>query len=153
MAHTIASHRAASRSAIVTEAATAEDAGKLVLRLTVAILMLMHGVAKITGGVEPIAQMLDGRGLPPDLAYGAYIGEVLAPIMVILGVWTRPAALLMAVNMLFAVALAHMQDLFLLGEQGGWALELQGMYLFGALAIMLLGAGRLSVGGLRGRWN
>jgi putative oxidoreductase len=32
-------------------------------------------------------------------------------------------------------------------------LELQGLYLFGALSIALLGAGRFSVGGLKGRFN
>jgi len=47
----------------------------------------------------------------------------------------------------------HMADLFALTKQGGWALELQGLYLFGALAVVLLGAGRFSLGGLRGRWK
>ena len=50
-------------------------------------------------------------------------------------------------------ALAHAGDVFKLGEQGGWAIELQGLFLFGALAVMLLGGGRFSVGGLRGRLN
>lgn len=150
MAHTIAATR---RQVSVYDTATAEDNGKLILRLAVAILMLMHGVAKLTNGIEPIAGMLTQHGLPPELAYGAYIGEVLAPLFVIMGLWTRPAALLMAVNMLFAIGLAHANDIFALGEQGGWALELQGFYLFGAIAIALLGAGALSAGGSRGRWN
>jgi putative oxidoreductase len=71
----------------------------------------------------------------------------------ILGLWTRPAALLAAINMGVAIALAHAGDVFKLGEQGGWAIELQGLFLFGALAVMLLGGGRFSVGGLRGRLN
>lgn len=158
MAHTIAAPRAARtatshRQVSVYEIATREDQGKLILRLTVAILMLMHGIAKVTGGIEPIAGMLMQHGLPPELAYGAYVGEVLAPLLVIIGLWTRPAAVLMAVNMLFAIGLAHANDIFKLGEQGGWALELQGFYLFGSLAIALLGAGALSAGGNRGRWN
>lgn len=132
---------------------TAEDLGKLVLRATVAVLMLLHGVAKISSGVDPIMGMLQSHGLPPELAYGAYVGEVIAPLFVLIGVWTRPAALLMAINMVFAVALAHLGDLARLGPQGGWALELQGLYLFGALAVMLLGAGAMSASGTRGRWN
>jgi putative oxidoreductase len=46
-----------------------------------------------------------------------------------------------------------MADLFALTKQGGWALELQGLYLFGALSVALMGAGRLSVAGPNGRWN
>jgi putative oxidoreductase len=150
MAHTITAPR---RQVSVYETATREDNGKLILRLTVAILMLMHGVSKMTNGIEPIAGMLTQNGLPPELAYGVYLGEVLAPLFVIIGLWTRPAAVLMAVNMVFAIGLAHANDIFALGEQGGWALELQGFYLFGSIAVALLGAGALSAGGQRGRWN
>jgi putative oxidoreductase len=46
-----------------------------------------------------------------------------------------------------------MADLFVIGKSGGWALELQGMYLFGGIAVMLLGAGAYSLGGRNGRWN
>jgi len=48
---------------------------------------------------------------------------------------------------LFAFALVHMADLTHLNEQGGWALELQGMFLFTAIALALLGPGRYSVNG------
>jgi putative oxidoreductase len=132
---------------------TSEDSGKLVLRLAVGFLMLLHGIAKMTNGVDGIEGMLEKNGLPVAIAYGAYIGEVIAPLFVIVGLFTRPAALVMAVNMLFAIGLAHADQLFQLGKQGGWALELQGLFLFGSLAIALLGAGRLSFGGLHGRWN
>ena len=40
-----------------------------------------------------------------------------------------------------------------LANTGGWALELQAMFLAAALAVALLGAGRLSVGGISGKWN
>jgi putative oxidoreductase len=46
-----------------------------------------------------------------------------------------------------------MDEIVALGNQGGWALELQGMFFFSAIAIALLGAGRFSVGGARGRFN
>jgi putative oxidoreductase len=36
---------------------------------------------------------------------------------------------------------------------GGWALELQGLYLLVSITVALLGAGRYGVGGTRGRWN
>jgi len=130
-----------------------DDYGKLVLRVSVGVLILLHGISKLQNGVDGIVGMLDGHGLPAFLAYGVYLGEVIGPVLVILGVFTRIGALLIAGNMLVAIALAHMQELFSLGQMGGWALELQGMFLFGSIAVALLGAGRLSVGGTGGRYN
>ena len=150
MAHTLARSR---HDAAAMDHATSDDAGKLLLRLTLGLLMLLHGIAKLTNGVDGIEGMLEKHGLPAVIAYGAFIGEVVAPLFVIVGLFTRPAALVMAVNMLFAIGLAHADEIFTLGKQGGWALELQGLFLFGAIAIALLGAGRLSFSGASGRWN
>ena len=122
-----------------------QDWGKLVLRLALGGTMLLHGIAKITGGVDGVAKMLAGHGLPAALAYGAYVGEVLAPLLVIVGLQARVGAALMAINMVFAIWLAHAADVLRLGEQGGWAIELQALYLFGSIAIVLLGAGRYSI--------
>jgi putative oxidoreductase len=122
-----------------------EDLGKLILRLTVAILLLLHGVAKILGGVGGISGMLQGIGLPGELAYGVYVGEVAAPLLVIIGFYARIAALVMALNMVAAVYLAHLEDIFALGRGGGWAIELQAFFLFTALAVALIGPGRFSV--------
>lgn len=130
-----------------------DDMGKLVLRLTVGMLMLLHGIFKLQNGVGGVVGMLGSQGLPGFLAYGVYVGEVLGPVLVIIGLYTRIGAVLIIGNMLVALALAHSQELFSLGSMGGWALELQGMFLFGAVAIALLGAGKLSVGGLSGRYN
>ena len=81
-----------------------DDVGKLILRLTLGILILFHGVSKLKTG-----------------------------------------AALIFINMIFAFVLVHRPDLFTIGKQGGWALELQGMYLFTALALVFLGPGRYSV--------
>lgn len=121
------------------------DLGKLVLRIALGVLVLLHGIAKLKGGVAPIEGMLQAHGLPAFLAYGAYVGEVLAPLMVIVGFHARIGAALMAINMLFAIALAHMGDLGQLNEGGGWAIELQAMYLASAVAVALIGPGRFSV--------
>jgi putative oxidoreductase len=115
--------------------------------------MLLHGISKITGGIDSIVGAVQKAGLPAALGYLVYVGEVIAPLCMIAGVWTRLAALIVAINMVVAVALAHMNDIFVLSRSGGWALELQGFYLFTAVAILLLGAGRISVGGASGRWN
>lgn len=130
-----------------------DDMGKLVLRLSVGVLMLLHGIFKLQNGVGGIAGMLGSQGLPGFLAYGVYLGEVVGPVLVIIGLCTRVGAVLIIGNMLVALALAHSQELFSLGSMGGWALELQGMFLFGAVAIALLGAGKFSVGGVSGRYN
>jgi putative oxidoreductase len=130
-----------------------QDLGKLVLRLVVGILVLLHGIAKIRYGIGGIADMVRGAGMPGAVAYLVYIGEIFAPLLVIFGVWTRPAALVIFVNMIVAIFLAHSGDLLSLNKTGGWAIELQAMYLFGALAIALLGAGRYSVGGSASRLN
>lgn len=124
---------------------TADDLGKLILRLTLGVLILLHGVAKLIGGVGGVASMLQSIGLPVSLAYGVYIGEVLAPILVLIGWYARIGAGLIVINMLFAILLAHPQELLTLTPQGGWALELQGMFLFTALALVFIGPGRLSI--------
>lgn len=130
-----------------------EDLGKLLLRATIAILILLHGIAKIMGGVGFITGMVGKMGLPPALGYLVYIGEVVAPILMLIGVWTRPAALIVAINMVVAIVLVHSAEVFMFGKNGGWALELQGLFLFGALSVALLGAGRYSFGGAHGKWN
>ncbi len=121
--------------------------GKLIIRLSVGILILFHGAAKV---LHPdtlgfISSMLEGAGLPDALAYGVYVGEIIAPLMIVLGVYCRLGALVVVVNMLFAIWLAHADDIFSLTDHGGWALELQGFYLFTALALVFLGSGRYAV--------
>lgn len=119
------------------------DTGKLIVRLSVGGLMLFHGVAKIMhpGSLDFIGGMLSGYGLPVVLAYGVYIGEVVAPLMVIVGFKARIGGLIMVANMLFALLLAHTGDFFSLSEHGGWMVELQMFYLLSALAVVFLGSG------------
>jgi putative oxidoreductase len=123
----------------------ADDAGKLILRLTLGILMLLHGIAKIFGGIDGLEKTVAGAGLPSVLAYGVYVGEVLAPLLVIFGFYARFGAAIIVVNMLFAIFLAHRTDLFLLTRSGGWALELQGFFLFTALALVFMRPGRFGI--------
>ena len=105
-------------------------------------LMLFYGIAKLLNGVGFIEGELASHGLPTILAYGVYIGEVIAPLMVILGYQTRIGALIIVFNMIVAIALVHGHQLLTLSSNGGWALELQGFFLFTALALIFLGPGR-----------
>lgn len=121
--------------------------GKLILRLTVGILILFHGIGKIMHpeSLDFIGSNLSNIGLPSAIAYGVYVGEVIAPLMVITGFHARIGGLLVAVNMIFAVVLAHSGDILSLTKHGGWALELQAFYLLGGLSIALLGSGKFAV--------
>lgn len=130
-----------------------QDTGKLLLRLALGLLILLHGISKIKGGPGFVVDVVTNAGWPPALAYLVYIGEVVAPILLIIGLFTRVAALIVAINMLFAFGLVHTSQLFLISKTGGWELELQGMYLVTAITVALLGAGRFSVGGVSSRWN
>ncbi|HSG10443.1 MAG TPA: DoxX family protein [Gammaproteobacteria bacterium] len=124
-----------------------ENAGKLILRLAVGLLMLFHGVAKLIhpDSLDFIRMGLSGLGLPELLAYGVYVGEVLAPLLLVAGIFSRWGGMLIVVNMLFAIGLAHTGDLFALTEHGGYRLELQMFYLLGGLAVIFLGSGRYAI--------
>jgi putative oxidoreductase len=133
---------------------TWDDAGKLLLRLTIAGLLLFHGIDKAQTGVGWIAGPLTAVGLPAFLAYGAYVGEVVAPLFVIAGKFTRLAALVMAFHMSMAIFLVQREQMVSLKPQGGgWAIELEMLFLLGSLAIFLLGSGRFALSRGRGRWD
>jgi putative oxidoreductase len=129
------------------KACWSQDLGKLLLRLAVGGLMLFHGIAKLKG-ISGVSDLLKANGLPDWLAYGVYAGELLAPVLVLIGFWTRPAAFVIAIDMGFALWLMHRNDFMKLNEFGGWAVELEMFYLVGALALCFLGAGRIGVSGI-----
>lgn len=121
--------------------------GKLTLRLTVGILMLFHGVHKILSpaSLDFIGKQLTSMDLPQVLAYGVYLGEVIASLMIILGIFSRFGGLLVFGNMIFAIVLAHRSQLFTLTDHGGYALELQVFFMLTGLAVFFLGSGRFAV--------
>lgn len=125
--------------------AASQDVGKLLLRIALGALILLHGIYKLRNGLGPIEAMVHAHGLPNALAYGVLVGEVVAPLMLLFGLYARIGAVIVAVNMLFAFALAHAGQLAALNGQGGWAPELQGMFLFTAIALALLGPGRYAI--------
>lgn len=122
-----------------------DDIGKLVLRLTLGILLLLHGIAKMRYGVSGIEGMVASHGLPGFIAYGVFIGEVFAPLLVILGFYARIGGVIIACNMVVAIVLAHSSQLFSIGKSGGWELELQGFFLFTAVAVALMSPGKFSI--------
>lgn len=124
-----------------------DDLGKLLLRLTLGGLLLFHGFDKLGdgGSLRWIGKQLADVGLPSFLAYGVYVGEIVAPLMILAGVYARIGGLLLGANMFFAIGLVHVAELFLRNETGGYALELQALFLFTAATVALLGSGRFAV--------
>lgn len=129
----------------VNEKLTYDDTGKLLLRLAVGGLMLFHGLHKAIDGVDGIAGMLVAKGLPGFIAYGVLVGEVIAPILIILGILTRPVALVLAFTMVVAWLMVGTGKTFALDAVGAWAIESLVYFFVGALAVAFLGAGRYAV--------
>ncbi|MCP4552192.1 MAG: DoxX family protein [Bacteroidetes bacterium] len=119
------------------------DLGLLILRIAVGALMLLHGIAKLKG-VSFIEGMLDRNGLPAFLAYGVYVTEIIAPLLIIIGFRTRLASAAYVFGVLFAVFLVHSGDIFTLNAHGGWGIELLGLYLLGAIALFFTGSGKIA---------
>jgi len=119
--------------------------GLLLLRVSLGGLFLLHGINKVQNGVEGMKGMMTANGLPALMAYGVYVGEVLAPILIIVGIATRPAALTIAFTMVIAIYVAHSGDVFELGKHGGSKIELPLLYLFGSLALCFTGSGKIGL--------
>jgi putative oxidoreductase len=123
-----------------------ESTGKLILRVTLGGLILLHGINKVINGIDGMDGLLTAAGLPTWFKYGVYVGEVVAPLALIAGYYARIGAWLVAINMLFAVGLVHWNELFLVEAQsGGLVLEKQYMFLFSAIALALIGPGRYAI--------
>ncbi|WP_213991371.1 DoxX family protein [Sodalis sp. dw_96] len=121
------------------------DLGKFILRLAFGGMMLPHGIHKIFHGIDNIIAMVIHHGLPAYVGYGVYIGEVLMPILLILGILVRPAALIFAFTMIFAWLITDPGLVFTIDKVGGWGVEIMAVYFFAGLAIALLGCGRISI--------
>src|SRR5215472_6677625 len=102
----------------------AADAGRLILRLALAFILLFHGIYKLGHGVAWIEPMLAQIHLPAVLAYGPYIAEAVAPVFLILGFQVRLAAMTIVVDMCFAIGLVLRHQIFALKQEpgGGWAI-------------------------------
>ena len=156
--------------------------GLLAIRITTGVIFAAHGYAKLFGGegktVHPQAQQYLGegfaqavaRGGPSNFARGLERMGVPAPrfmafvvggtefvggLMLVFGLLTRLAALGLAVNMLFAIKLAHWKQ-GLIGSASGYMYALS--MLGSMLGLLFLGAGAVSADGeairrLRARYS
>lgn len=97
--------------------------------------------------------MVKNAGLPEFIAYGNLIGELVAPIFLILGYKARIAAGVVAFNMLMSVMIAHRDIMFARNDFGGWMIELNVFYFMTAMAVLFAGSGRYSLSRGLGRWD
>ncbi len=108
-------------------------------------MMLFHGIDKALHGIAYIKGLVTAQGLPEVLAYGVYVGEILAPIFLIIGWKSRVWAGVMVFSMSVAIYLTQLGSFLSLGAHGAWAVELPMFYLLSALAIVFLGSGKYAV--------
>ena len=121
------------------------DLGILIFRILVAGFLIFHGMGNLLSGYAFIKSMMVQSGLPEFMSYGAFIGEIIAPILIIIGYRARLSALFIALTMLIAILTTHAGEIFTLNQFGGWAIELQAFYLFGAIAIFFTGSGKYAL--------
>ena len=120
----------------------------LALRLPLGIIFAAHGAQKLFGwfggyGLEGTGQWMASIGLEPGylMALGAGSAEFFGGVFLILGLLTRPTALVLAFTMIVAIFAVHIGNGLFMSNNGyefGLAL------LAGAVSLMLSGGGRLS---------
>lgn len=121
------------------------DLGLLISRIAIGFPMSVYGVNKLIHGVGFIEDMMMMHGLPSFFAYGVFAGEIISPIMLIVGFRARLAGLIFAANCFTATVLAQTANIFKLNDFGGWALELLVIYMLVGISFFFTGAGKYSV--------
>ena len=71
------------------------------------------------------------------ISYLVYIGEVVAPVLLIFGAYIRVASAIVIVNMLVVIFLVYRNCIFSIDKYGGWSIELPMLYILIALTIIL----------------
>ncbi|MAT52071.1 MAG: hypothetical protein CMK32_12905 [Porticoccaceae bacterium] len=126
----------------------------LALRLPASIIFIAHGGQKLFGwfggyGLEGTAQWMASIGLEPGLLMATLAGsaEFFGGLLLLVGLLTRPAAMVLAVTMAVAIATVHLSNgLFMSNNGFEFGLALLGI----SAALALLGAGTLSLDRLMG---
>ena len=113
--------------------------GLLILRLGFSGLMLTHGIPKLLKIFKGDFAFANPIGVGPEVSLVlTVIAEFLCPVLIILGIRTRLAAIPPIIVMLVAIFLIHWNDPF--GK-----IEFAGLYLLGFLAIAIMGPGKYTL--------
>jgi Predicted membrane protein len=123
--------------------------GLTILRVIVGIAFIAHGSQKLFGafggyGLEGTAQYMESLGLTPGYLMALLSGgaEFFGGLGLLVGLLARSAAALVTVLLLVAIFTVHIGNGFFMANNGfEYALALLG----GALAVLIEGAGKLSL--------
>lgn len=118
--------------------------GLLVLRVSLGLTMILfHGWKKLVGFEAMAPKFLPLFGLPSNVSLAlAIFAEVGCSVLLIIGLFTRFAALNLAITMAVAFFIAHNAQFA--GEKPG---ELAFVYMMGFITLLLAGGGKFSVDG------
>ena len=117
----------------------ANDIASLLLRLSLGLLMLSHGIPKMMKLLNGNMEFGDPLGIgSPASLFLAVFAEVICSILIIIGFSTRLALIPLITTMVVAAFIVHINDP--LGTK-----ELALIYLFGYFVLFLLGSGKYSV--------
>ena len=124
--------------------ATNNDYGTFVLRLTLGLALMAHGLLKYFVFTLPgTVGFFGSLGLPPIAAYLVFIGEVGGGLLIILGYQTRIISALM-IPILLGATVVHVPNGWLFSAQGGgW--EYPAFMTAASVALVFLGDGALSL--------
>jgi putative oxidoreductase len=121
----------------------AADAGLLVLRVvSMALLIGLHGLGKLPPS-EGFTGFVGQLGFPVAVLFAwlAALAETVLPLLILVGLATRPAAVVVVIHFIVVVFVAHAGDP--LGDR-----ELAALFGTIAATLALTGAGRYSVDGV-----
>lgn len=129
--------------------ATQAGYGLTILRITAGVTLVAHGSQKLFGwfggyGLAGVGEWMESIGLAPGylMALMAGSAEFFGGLALILGLLARPAAAVLAVTMLVAIASVHLANGFFMSNNGyEFALALLAI----SLAVLSEGAGKLSL--------
>ena len=126
------------------DARTAPFAATL-LRVALGFLFLTHAGLKIfVFTPSGTAQFFASLGLPPALAYLLIAVEVIGGVALVLGVYSRIAALVLVPGMVGAIVTVHgPAGFFFDNPHGGW--EYPALWIVGLLSVALLGDGAFAM--------
>ncbi len=131
---------------------TKQHIGLFLLRVSIATTMLVYGMTKLIFGNEFIEGLLEQYGLPTFLGYGVFMGEIIAPLFIIIGFRTKLAGLVFAINCLVAILMAQLPTFFTLNAFGGWANGTLFIYTVFGVALFFSGAGKYAFA-TKNKWD